>query len=335
MKKILRASFLIVCVTVILSACGTTGNGILFTERSIIPTDVKFQRVAILPNRLPLNLTDPEKWKKFNFSVMKKRFEREGFLVIDFNTSVEMFNKSGLPLEDTKVSRDKYAELAEEMDADILVFPYYGTSYRITGVTDKNNYEVVGSLQIYLGDQNDFMSRIDFEGNNYFSTYTKINSGFGFLVSALFMALGSMEDPPEFIMDPTFLTVVSLISPVASIAGLVPYLTPARKRWERAFTFSINKGLDQFFAKYQGRSTTPVAPKVTTPVKPTETTTPAVRKEEPAKPVPATPSSTPAREKPLSSMTLEELEKVKQQAVDAKDFRKAAAVKEEIDKRPK
>ncbi|MBN2632963.1 MAG: hypothetical protein JXR66_05380, partial [Bacteroidales bacterium] len=174
MRKLLFPGFLFLAVLVLLSSCGTAGNGILYSERSITPSEVKYQRVAILPNRLPLNLTDPEMWRKYNWEVMQTRFIKEGFQVIDYNTSVEMFGRSGLPMEDTKISRDKYAELAEEMNADILVFPFYGTSFRISGITDKNNFEVTGSLQVYLRDQNDFMTRIDFEGNNYFRSFSKL-----------------------------------------------------------------------------------------------------------------------------------------------------------------
>lgn len=324
MNKFLKLNLFIVVMTIIITACGTTGHGIMYTERSIIPTDVKFQRVAILPNRLPLNLTDPETWKKFNFEVMKKRFEKEGFQVIDYGTSVEMFNKSGLPLEDTKISRDKYAELAAEMNADILVFPYYGTSYRITGITDKNNYEVVGSLQIYLGAQNDFMSRIDFDGNNYFSTLTKINTGVSLLINGILIALSFTDNPPDIITDPNFMIAVNLIPPIASLVGLFPYLTPANKRYQRAFRYAINKGLDQFFTKYQGHATTAVPARVAPAVN-TTTNAPAT------KPV----TSTPASEKALSSLTIEELQRLKQSAIDAKDFKKAAAVKEELDRRTK
>jgi hypothetical protein len=319
MKNLLRLNLLIVIVTIVVTACGTTGNGVLYTERSIVPTDVKYQRVAVLPNRLPLNLQDPEKWKKFNWNVMKTRFEKEGFQIVDYSTSVEMFNKSGLPLEDTKVSRDKYAELAEEMNADILIFPYYGTSYRVTGITDKNNYEVVGSLQVYLAHQNDFMTRIDIEGDNYFNTYNKIVPVAGLLITFIVQAVAE---------DPNAVIVASLITPIASIATLIPYLTPANKRWEKAFRKAINIGLDQFFAKYQGRSTSSVPAKVTPAVN-TRANSPA------PKPAAAPAAASPETEKPLSSMTIDELQRLKQQAIDTKNFKRAAAIKEELDKRTK
>lgn len=244
MRKLLFPGFLFLSALILLSSCGTTGNGILYSERSITPSDVKYQRVAILPNRLPLNLTDPEMWRKYNWEVMQTRFIKEGFQVIDYNTSVEMFSRSGLPLEDTKISRDKYAELAEEMNADILIFPFYGTSFRISGITDKNNFEVTGSLQVYLRDQNDFMTRIDFEGNNYFRSFSKIMPiGLG----AFFVLFNLI------ITDPDAMIVGAIGSGAGYLAALVPLFTPPRVRWERAFRYSINKGLDQFFARYQGK----------------------------------------------------------------------------------
>jgi hypothetical protein len=273
MKKLLQSCFLVTCAVIIFTSCGTTGNGILFTERSISPADVEFQRVAILPNRLPLNLQDPEMWRTNNFNVMKKRFEREGFQVIDYNTSVEMFNKSGLPMEDTKVSRDKYAELASEMGADILIFPYYGTSFRVTGFTDKQNFEVVGSLQIYLANQNDFMTRIDFTGKNYYSAFTKIIPLFSGLTMILSGVLAA--ESPEVVI------VFAVLSPAISIATLIPALKPPRKRYMKAFSYSINKGLDQFFIKYKGRKIVPKNQKPAQVVSPATDITKVEQKVEP------------------------------------------------------
>ena len=331
MKISLRTTVLILLTALVLVSCGTTGTGVLFTERSINPTDVRFKRVAVLPNRLPLNLSEPEKWKKFNWEVMKKRFEREGLLVIDYETSVEMFNKSGLPLEDTKVSRDKYAELAEEMDADILVFPYYGTSFRITGITDKNNFEITGSLQIYLADQNDFMTRIDINGNNYYHAFSKLSPIFSILLTTVFSLTDSYE----------LMAVGAIAGPAISIGFLIPALTPARKRWERAFRYSINKGLDQFFLKYNMRSATPVTSVSTAPKAPVKTPEIPVTQQAPKAENPtvsgntkAQPASNPGT-KPLSYYSVDELEKMKQDAVNAKDFKKAQSIKEEIEKRTK
>jgi len=331
MKISFRTTVLILLTALVLVSCGTTGSGVLYTERSINPTEVRFKRVAILPNRLPLNLSEPEKWKKFNWEVMKKRFEKEGLLVIDYNTSVDLFNKSGLPLEDTKVSRDKYAELSEELDADILVFPYYGTSFRITGITDKNNFEVTGSLQIYLADQNDFMTRIDINGNNFYHAFSKLSPIFSILLTTVFSLTGDYE----------LMTVGAIAGPAISIGFLIPALTPARKRWERAFRYSINKGLDQFFLKYSMRSATPVtsggaAPKtpVITPEIPVTQQAPKTEKPAVSGNNKAQPASTPAT-KSLSYYSVDELEKMKQEAVNAKDFKKAQSIKEEIERRTK
>lgn len=334
MKKIFYLCFSLVSCIVIFSSCGTTGTGVLYSERSITPSDVRYQRVAILPNRLPLNLTDPERWRMYNWEVMQKRFIKEGFQVIEYTTSVEMFSRSGLPLEDTKVSRDKYAELAEEMNADILIFPFYGTSFRISGITDKNNYEVTGSLQIYLADQNDFMTRIDFEGNNYYRAFSKI---LPLAMAGGFFLLTNLVDDPDIMM------VGTLAMPVGYLATLIPLFTPARVRWERAFRYSINKGLDQFFAKYQGRGSTTAKPMTAKPVTsvpekavlPVEAVSQKPVSQESVIPESQTVKAPVVQDKPLSYYSVDELEQMKQQAVDAKDFRKAAAIKEEIDKRTK
>ena len=97
---------LLLLLSFIYTGCGTTGKGSLYREPSIQWRDVKIQRVAIVPNRLPLNLHDFEKWRKTNWEIIKNEFEYNGFEVIDYNTSVEAFERSGLPVEDTKSSRE-------------------------------------------------------------------------------------------------------------------------------------------------------------------------------------------------------------------------------------
>ena len=92
-----------------LFGCAITGRGTLYTEPSIPRGQVKVTRVAIVPNRLPANLTDPEKWRAFNWKIAAEEFRKHGYEVIDYDTSVKSFEKSGLPVEDTHSSRDKYA----------------------------------------------------------------------------------------------------------------------------------------------------------------------------------------------------------------------------------
>jgi hypothetical protein len=68
-------------------------------------------------------------------------FRTRGFEVIDYQTSRQAFNEGGLPLEDTKSSRDKYADLAP-----------YGTATSFLFAT-RSDHIAVATLQIFLADK--------------------------------------------------------------------------------------------------------------------------------------------------------------------------------------
>ena len=77
-----------------------------------LPGVIPVRRVALVPNRLPANLLEPEKWRRSNWDVAAKALRAKGYDVVDYDASVASFEKSALPIEDTHASRDKYAELA-------------------------------------------------------------------------------------------------------------------------------------------------------------------------------------------------------------------------------
>jgi len=85
------------------------------------------------------------KWRAFNWKIAAEEFRKHGYEVIDYDTSVKSFEKSGLPVEDTHSSRDKYADLAQALAVDAIVIPYYGTQF-----TSKNyilvNYFNAGQM---------------------------------------------------------------------------------------------------------------------------------------------------------------------------------------------
>ena len=168
MKRILKitAYFVLISLAIFVQSSCSSGKATIYSERSIKPSDVPIKKVAIVPNRLPLNLTNAEYWKKYNFELIKNRFSDKGYQVLDYNTSNRLFEESGLPMSDTKISRDKYAELAEELGVDILVFPYYGQLFEMSNyaIIMISKYKSIGSLQFYSTKHNDFISRVDFEG---------------------------------------------------------------------------------------------------------------------------------------------------------------------------
>lgn len=276
----------------------------LYSEQSVSPDAVKVRTVAIIPNRMPISMQDPEFWRKHNWDIIAARFTERGFRVIDYNTTVNSFTRSGLPLEDTKSSRDKYAEFATELNAELVVIPYYGTSYNMQSgfFSNTHKYLSIGSLQFYYAPKNDFVARIDFEGN--FQTQTTAPGAYA-IVSFI---------PTLFIdsSDPESASNVGTITAILSIGFLLNDLaapTNPEQNWKTAFGIGIAKGTEAFFAKYSPTNTNynnQVAPRQAAPA-----------------------SSN------YAGFSIEELELLKKNAVEKKDFKKAAEIKAEIDSRKK
>jgi len=219
-----------------LQSCGTTGSGLLYIEPSVQRQDVAIRKIAIIPNRLPLNLQDPEKWRKYNWGVIQEEFTQRGFEIIDYQTAVATFEKSGLPVEDTKASRDKYADLAQQLGADAVVLPYYGTFSTTKNFFLFTNVAFigVGTFQIFLAQKNDFFTRTDVSGKNQYT------SGLGTFGGLLLIAV-----------DPTVGAIAAL---GGTIYDLVQAFTPSDTRWKRAFKKGIQEGLKPFFVAYPAPS---------------------------------------------------------------------------------
>jgi hypothetical protein len=224
----------------LLMGCAITGRGTLYTEPSIPRGNVKVAKVAIVPNRLPANLTDPEKWRAFNWKIAADEFRKHGYEVVDYDTSVKSFEKSGLPVEDTHSSRDKYADLAQALAVDAIVVPYYGTQFNSKNYILVNyfGYDGIATFQIYLAERNDFASRVDAFGESSFPL------GYGSLAAIVFSVLAPLAGAPE-------LAIVGLVGILGEV-GYDIYMMQAApdKYWEQAFDKAIRDGLQPFFAAF-------------------------------------------------------------------------------------
>jgi len=222
---------------------GTTGSGLLYVEPSVKLGDFAIRRVAIVPNRLPLNLVDPEKWRKRNWNVAKAEFVKRGFEVVDYETSAQIFEKSGLPVEDTKVSRDKYADLAQQLGVDLILVPYYGTfakSKNIFLILNSFSFIGVATFQFYLAERNDFFVRIDASGENKYTT------GIGTSSLGFTTFLGDNINEESGALGLGTLLSVGLFV----VYDLLPTLKSSDSRWEAAFKKGVEEGLKPFFAAY-------------------------------------------------------------------------------------
>jgi hypothetical protein len=235
----------------------TTSQSNLYFEPSIQRSEVRIRRVAIVPNRLPLNLADPESWRKFNWEQASGEFRKRGFEVVDYETSVRTFESSGLPLEDTPNSRDKFADLARELNVDAIIVPYYGTLFESNQVIlmTQMHWKGVITFQVYLASANDFFARLDLSGD----TQWIANYGTIFLLAA------SMSSTTgDLVWDPDTMSYVEekdesleaartgifAFGAFFTIADLYYAIRGSKYMWRKSFQKAIRKGLEPFFAAF-------------------------------------------------------------------------------------
>ncbi len=225
----------------ILTGCSTSAQHEIFFDPDVDRRDVTVQRVAIVPNRLPLNLDQQEMWRRHNWEIVRKEFEDRRFGVVDYNTSVNLFQRSGLPVEDTPGSRNKYAELAEELNVDFIIIPYYGTLFNSRNLVIFNTlyYRTVTTFQIYSRSQNDFLARIDATGE-----YT-LRTGLGFLFLIIPSLILDSVDDAETI---EFFTYAGLGITLIDFYNIL--MVSPEERWKSAFEASIRQGLQPLFQIY-------------------------------------------------------------------------------------
>lgn len=225
----------------LLSACVST-SATLYVEPLEATLDIR--RVAVVPNRLPLNLTNSRYWEDRNAEFIARRFERRGFAVVDLGVARQAFERSGLPVEDTSVSREKHAELAAALGVDAVVVPYYGTQSNVENYFLVNDirYGAVVTLQIYLAEANDFFARIDASGtHNYLS-------GIGLSVGLVLMLVASDPDSAEVAAP---LALSAMVGGALADLGMGLFVR-ADARWGSAFDSALVHGLDEFFARFPG-----------------------------------------------------------------------------------
>jgi hypothetical protein len=220
----------------LISACGTSSKGLLYREPNISWQDLRLKRIAIVPNRLPMNLQDMEKWQKYNWNVLRYEFERHDFEVIDYKTSRAAFEQSGLPVDDIRMSREKYARLAENLGVDAIFIPYYGTFGSGWNVLVINNhsYTSVATLQIYCTSINDFIGRIDMSCVDQYTTNLGLPAG----------ALVGLAEP----------AFGAAILTCWSVWDIIQGLRTSNARWETAFQEGLSESLGPLFTALNAKT---------------------------------------------------------------------------------
>jgi len=240
MKQLSKIMLLFIFLALLFNNCGLRTKSFIYHEPSIKKQEITANRIAIVPNRLPLNLTNPEKWRYYNWKIASDYLRNKGYKVVDYNTSVEAFNKSGLRVEDSKRSRDKYAVLSQQLGVDIIVIPYYGTmmSASTSLFWTKMQWSSVATFQFYSAEKNDFITRLDMSGTK---TYT----------SGIFALLGtgiSFAEPTAGLITIGLGTIIDLANTV---------FKSNNSQWRGVFKKAIKNGLEPFVETYPPRGFQP------------------------------------------------------------------------------
>ncbi|MFZ4619390.1 MAG: hypothetical protein ACOYNS_02445 [Bacteroidota bacterium] len=253
---------IVVLLATICIGCSTTGSGTIYVEPSTKWQDITIKKIAIIPNRLPMNIVSRDSMMKNNWESIKSEFMARKFEVVDYKTSVKVFEELGLPIEETKSSRDKLAELADQLGVDAIIIPYYGTTSETKSFLffSTITWNTSTTFQIYLTQKNDFFARIDASGEKKYTS--GIISTIGLVIN--FVAAGM--DPTIEDTDAKKVTGVTPMKDnptkktlgyvglgamaLGTIVDLANISKDSRSQYQDAFKVSFQYGLANFFKYY-------------------------------------------------------------------------------------
>lgn len=251
------------------AGCTLTGEGFVFKDPKVPVQAVRsVRRVAIVPNRLPLLVANFEEWRKRNWEIVKKEFEKRAFKVVDYETSVQRFENVGLPVEDSPAAHDKYAQLCVELNADAIVIPYYATTADTSGaIFITHTYNSLATFQIYLRAANQFFTRVDAVGtSNYHTGFVTFGSLLAGILSistiiAAETVKGGIDQKVTLGLPITGLGLTVL----GAIIDIGSAVKSKDSHWTEAFQEAIPKALEPVFQLISASSKVPVvgtAPKL-------------------------------------------------------------------------
>jgi len=250
MKRIIGSGILVVMIISLLSGAAFAKSSTSIFDSNFDKNSVRIKRIAIIPNRLPLTLQEPEMWRKYCWHSLTGHFQRRGFEVLDYESTLKAVQASNLPLEDTGTSEEKFNRCAQMLDADVIVMPYYGTSFQMRTILffyHKHLYYATVSLQFYSRKLNKFFFRSD-------STRRYTREQAGTMIGSMLMAHGYAEedryDNGVYQGSETQNETVGHIGAAMVLYDFYKNLQSVNKWYKKAFSSACWFSLKSFFAVY-------------------------------------------------------------------------------------
>lgn len=223
-------------------------------EPSLRPGAVRLRRVAIVPSRLPITARDPERWRRFTWGSLERAFRERGFDVVDYQTSVQAYERAGLPLDDTAPAKDKYGDLAASLGVDLIAVPSFSQSAFTEGVlfiTTSHHVSLL-TLQLYFAEKGQFGARVDASGDT--SYLTGLMFAAGLVAGQVFTIVSAASCQVPANCNPTFGLVGGLFLGLGTAGdlgyGLAMALGGSDPYWEQSFDAAVRHGLEPFFTAY-------------------------------------------------------------------------------------
>jgi hypothetical protein len=210
--------------------------------------------VAIVPGRHAATVKDPERWRKVVYGSLERAFRDRGFDVVDGQTAAQAFERAGLPLDDTRLSRDKYADLAQSLGVDLVAVAAFDLRERRDGVLfiNANHHVALLTLQLYFAEKGQFGARFDLSGDTSYLTGLMFTGGL--VAGEAFNAAGAAGCQIPANCNPTFGLMGWIFLGLGTLADLGYGLGMAASGpdpyWEQSFDEAVRRGLEPFFASY-------------------------------------------------------------------------------------
>jgi hypothetical protein len=241
----------------------------MYVDPALRPGSVRLRRVAIIPSRLPATVRDPEKWRRFTWGSLERAFRARGFDVVDYEASVLAAENAGLPLDEARPARDRYADIAQGLGVDLVAVPSFTTSAFTEGVlfiTTSHHVSVL-TLQLYFTGKSQFGARIEATGD---TTYvTGLAFAVGLVAGEVFATISAASCQVPATCNTTYGLMGGIFLGAGTVGdlgyGLALSLGGPDPYWEQSFDDAIRRGLEPFFLAYSPTGGGSPAPPGTAP----------------------------------------------------------------------